>query len=182
MRRTPLLLAVLAAGATALATAGAASADAAQPVTFTLSGGGLSMSAPTTTVNLAVNGGSTQASGQLGAVTVTDGRATFLGSYTVNMTAIAFDHDGANDGGYAIPASAVTGYSGAATANTGTAVLVTTSSLLPAAIGGATGATIFQGTLEAGGTTATYNPTVLVAIPSTALSGSYTGSVTQTVS
>jgi hypothetical protein len=180
MRRTPLVLAAVVAGTAALAvTAGAA--NAAQPVTFTINGGGLSISAPTATTNLTVNGGATQASGQLGATTVTDLRATFLGSYTVNMTAAAFDHDALNDGGYQIAASNVTAYSGTAT-TTGTVTTLPTSSLLPASVGGASGATLFQGTLQAGVTTATYNPTLLVAIPSIALSGSYTGSVTQTVS
>jgi hypothetical protein len=178
MRRTPLVLAFAGAAAAVLVTAGAATA--AQPVTFTVAGGGLSISAPTTTVNLTVSGAT--ASGQLGAVTVTDLRATFLGSYAVTMTSSAMDHDGANDGGYQIPASAVTAYSGLPTATTGVVTVVPTTSLAPAAVGGASGATILSGTLQAGATTATYNPTLLVTIPSTALSGSYTGSVTQTVS
>jgi hypothetical protein len=181
MRRTPSVLAALAAGTAVLAfTAG--TATAAQPVTFTIAGGGLSISAPTATTNLTVNSGSTQASGQLGATTVTDLRATFLGSYTVTMTASAMDHDGANDGGYQIASSSVTAYSGSTTSTTGTVTTIPTTSAAPAAVGGASGATLFQGTLEAGATTATYNPTLVVAIPSTALAGSYTGSVTQTVS
>jgi hypothetical protein len=181
MPRTPLVLAAaLATGAVLSLTAGVA--DAAQPVTFSITGGGLSISAPSTPVTLAVNGGSTQASGQLGATTVTDLRSVFLGSYTVTMSASAFDHDGPNDGDYAIPASNVTAYSDGLTGSSGVIVAVVSTALFPASVGNPSGATLMAGTAQIGATTATYNPTLQVAIPSTALAGTYTGSVTQTVS
>jgi hypothetical protein len=163
-----------------LIAAPAANADAAStPVTFTLAAGSLSITAPSSTVTLTSSGAlsvtGTSVSGQLGTTTVSDARGTVAHSVTVTMSASDFALSG---GGGTIANTNATGYSGLATP-TGVAVPVPTAS--GQALSGA-GSTILTltGVLGAGG--ATYNPTVSVAVPANALAGTYTGTVTQTVS
>lgn len=174
----------LAASTAALALAGsvfAASPALAAPgdttVTFALTGGNLTLTAPGS-ASLTPSGGGVisisgnSASGSLGSTTVTDARGTALHTVTVTMKSTGFT----GAGGGSIPASDVTGYSGAATP-TGVAVAVPTAT--GQALAG-TGSTILTltGVVGAGG--ATYNPTVSVTIPAGTLADNYTATVTQT--
>jgi len=175
--RKSLVLAVAAlstAGFAALVPAAANAADTS--VTFTLSGGSLTISAPAsatlTGATLAVGG--TSVSGSLGGTTVTDARGTLTHVDTVNMASTDFS-DGSGD---TVPATGATGYSGVGTIS-GVAVSVPT--LVGVALNGA-GSTVYQMTGVVGSASATYSPTVAVTIPTNTIAGTYTGTVTQTVS
>jgi len=146
-------------------------------VTFTLTGGSLSLTAPssaalTTSGAISVTGSS--ATGTLGSTEVKDERGTALHSVTVTMSSGAFSRTG---GGTSIAATNVTGYSGLATA-TGTAVAVPTATGQALSGAGSTVLTL-NSVLGAGG--ATYNPTVGVTIPAGTQAGDYSATVTQTV-
>lgn len=152
-------------------------------VTFTLTGGDLTISTPTAAATLSAGALSvtgTSVSGALGSTTVTDERGALLQNVTVTMASSAFtnDPDAAVTGDeYVIPATAATGYSGVATPS-GTAVPVPTT--VGVAIAGAGGSILTMESSGSGG--ATYNPTVSVAVPAGATAGTYTGTITQTVS
>jgi hypothetical protein len=114
-------LAVLAAAGLALLTAVPADA-ATTTVTFTLTGGALTITAPAT-ANLGTAAvGTATLSGSLGAVTVTDARGAPLGTWTASVFSTNFTTGGgtANE---TIAATAVNYASLSATSTTGTAVL-----------------------------------------------------------
>src|SRR3954471_9918003 len=159
MRKPPVLaLAVLTAAAvTALVPTAADAADT--NVTFTLSGGSLTLTAPAsaalTAGALDVTG--TTATGQLGNSTVTDTRGALAHTVTVAMSTTNFT----TTGGATIDKSNATGSSGVAVPS-GVAVAVPT--LTGQNIGAAGGATILQLTGVVGSASATYSPTVTVAV------------------
>ena len=175
----------IALGLTALTTAGLAafvpaSANAASgttPVTFTLTGGALSLSVPSATATLtggALSVTGSSVTGQLGTTTVSDARGLLTATDTVTMSTTDFT-DGNGD---TVPASGnATGYSGLATP-TGTGVPVPTATGQD--ISGAGSTILTVAVIGSGG--ASYNPTVTVAIPAGAVEGTYTGTVTQSVS
>ena len=172
--RKSLVLAVAAlstAGFAALVPAAANAADT--TVTFTLSGGSLTLTAPASAAlsNATLAVGGTQVSGSLGSTTVSDARGSLAHTVTVTMSSGDFSTTGGS-----IAQSNVTGYSGAAVP-TGVAVAVPTAS--GQALAGA-GSTILQLTGVIGSASASYNPTVTVAVPTNAIAGNYTGTVTQT--
>jgi hypothetical protein len=147
-------------------------------VTFTLSGGSLTLSAPSSASlsaagNLGVGG--TTVSGTLGNSTVDDSRGSLAHTVTVNMSTTNFT-DGSGD---TIAKSNATGSSGLTTPN-GVAVAVPT--LTGQTIGAAGGATILTLTGVVGAANTTYNPSVSVTIPANSIAGSYSGTVTQTAS
>lgn len=179
--RKSLALAMTAAMTTGLAALVPAAANAgtsgSTPVTFTLTGGALSLSAPSSTATLTggvLSVGGSSVSGALGSTTVTDERGTTGHTDTVTMTTTDFS-DGA---GHTVAAAGnATGYSGAATV---TGVAVPAPTLTGVSIAGAGGA-ILQLTSVVGSGGASYSPTVTVAIPAGSVAGTYTGTVTQTV-
>jgi hypothetical protein len=146
-------------------------------VTFTLSGGSLTLTAPanaTLTPSGAIGVTGASATGQLGSTNVTDARGTALHSVAVTMSSTAFSRSG---GGTSIPSTGITGYSGTATP-TGTAVPVPTATGQSLDSAGSTILTL-NSVLGAGG--ADYNPTVTVSIPAGTQAGDYQATVTQTV-
>ena len=175
MRKRPALaLAVLTvASVTALMPTAANAADT--NVTFTLSGGSLTLTAPASAALTAggLGVGGTTATGQLGTSTVTDTRGALTHTVTVTMSTTDFT----TIGGDTITASNATGYSGVATPS-GVGLAVPT--LTGQTIGAAGGATILQLTGVIGSASASYSPTVSVAVPADAVAGDYSGVVTQT--
>jgi len=175
--RKPLVLglaALMTAGLGALVPAAANAADTA--VTFTLTGGSLTLTAPTSAAlsNAGLQVGGTSVTGTLGNTTVTDARGALGHIDTVTMSVTDF-----SDGhGNSVAKSNATGYSGVFTP-TGVAVAVPTTT--GQTIGAAGGATVLQMTGVVGSASATYNPTVTVTIPTNTIAGDYSGTVTQTV-
>jgi hypothetical protein len=148
-------------------------------VTFTVTVGLLSITAPTS-ANLTTGSGApgTTISGPVGPVTVTDDRALLAASWTV--TAAETDWTtGTATSAETIPATDAT-YAPGAFTTTGT-ITVAPASAPPIALENAA-IPVVDGTAGVGDNTATWNPTIAVAIPAFAVGGAYTGVLTQSVS
>jgi hypothetical protein len=155
-------------------------------VTFTVtSTGTLSMTAPDS-VDLGTNGVGLTISGNLGGpVTVTDDRALDAAAWTVTASSTDWT-TGAGSPTETIPAGDVS-YAPGTITHTG--VITTTgfditlanlpAPVLPALTG--VGATVVTGTAGVGDNTATWDPTIAVAVPAAAVAGAYTGVLTQSV-
>lgn len=162
--------------ATVLATTAPSSA-AETATTFTLTGGALSVSVPESADLGSEATGAGTVQGSLGPVTVTDDRGLLAAAWTAS----AFATDFVTGGGSpeeTIPAARVTYLSGPATASSpatgvflGAGSVTLGTSLLP----------VFTGTAT-GNNSATWNPTVTVLVPAQAVAGTYTGTITHSVS
>jgi hypothetical protein len=140
-------------------------------VTFTVTTGALAMTAPTA-VNLGSGAPGTTISGSLGTVTVTDDRALLSAAWTATASSTAFTTGGgtANE---TIPASDVTYTPGPITTTgtiTATGTIITLSSASQ---------TTVAATAGVGDNTASWDPTLAVAVPAAAVAGLYTGTLTQ---
>ncbi len=147
------------------------------PVTFAIAAGsGLSISVPAGPVSLGVDAapGST-VSKALGVVTVTDARTLVIaGGWTAVVSSSDYTNPAASS---AIPKSAMT-YTPSTASTSGIAVFTPG---LAAAFGG-TAQTAYQARTVVGNNTAAWNPTLSVAIPTDAIVGTYSGTVTHSVS
>ncbi len=176
---------VLAAGtaATALALGTAASASAATTVdtttTFTVSGGGLAITAPATKA-LGTGAAADTIGGQMGDVTVTDSRAALGGTWTGSVSSSDFTNTTVT--GAAVIAKANLSYwSGPATASTGTAVTTPGQANAGAAVTLATPRTAYSASATTGNNSTTWQPTLSLALPAQAIAGNYTGTITHSV-
>jgi hypothetical protein len=143
-------------------------------VTFSVTTGELSMTAPAT-ANLGSGAPGTTITGQVGPVTVTDDRALLTASWTTTASSTAWT-TGGGTGNESIPASDV-GYNPGSITTTGTITATGT----PITLSGAA-APVVTGTAGVGNNTATWNPALAVAVPAAAVGGPYTGTLTQSVS
>jgi hypothetical protein len=146
--------------------------------TFTLTGGSISITVPGTTVNLgsaSVAAGSL--TGQLGTISVNDGRGLLDGSWTGTVSASHFTTGGVRT----IAATKVSYWSGAATATSGVSTLAGIQLTSGAAVEINAALTAFTGGSLIGNNTASWNPTLIVTIPAASVVGTYTGTVTHTV-
>jgi hypothetical protein len=171
--------------ALSLATAGslvmlAAPADAAQGVTFTLTAGSLVVSDPSAKAIGTVATGTATVSNSLGTVTVSDARGSLLGTWTSTVSSTDFTTGGAT-ANETISKANVDYWSGAATASSGTAVFLPGQLLVAnkQALGSAQ--TAFSATGIVGNNSVSWNPTLVVNIPSAAVTGTYSGTVTHSV-
>jgi hypothetical protein len=170
MRKSFAILPLLVCAAGVLALAGPASA-APSTATFVVTGGTLDIAVPAS-----VNLGSVTASSAaqsltnvaLGAVTVTDGRGVSSGWVA---TASATDFTGPQT----LPGASV--YSPTAASATNATVTAAADQTLTTSA-----ATVQTATLAVGVNSATWNPTVTVTIPANALAGTYSSTITQSVS
>ena len=171
----PVAASAATAGPAVLARSTTASAlDPDTTVTFTVSGGSLSLTAPTS-VDLGTNGPGTTLTGSLGVVTVTDNRA----AVDATWTAVASASDWTTGGGTpaeTIPATDA-GYDPGSITTTGTVTATGT----PITLAG-TPAPVVTGTAINGSNTASWNPAISVAVPASAVAGIYAGTITQSVS
>jgi len=147
-------------------------------VTFTVTTGALSMTAPGS-ANLASAAPGGTASGLLGAVTVTDDRALLTAAWTVTAAATNWTRVGGTGGPQEIvPASGAT-YDPGDITTVGT-ITVAADTTPPIALSNAAVAVV-DGTAGVGDNSATWNPTIAVAIPADTVGGDYTGTLTQSV-
>lgn len=178
MRRLAIVtvLVGLAAGLTALP---AEAADS--TTTFELTtAGGLSISAPGSKSlgSAATNAGTL--STQLGTVTVTDERGVLSGTWTASVSGTDFT-TGTATADETIAKAGISYWSGAATASSGTMVAVPGQlTSLNAVTLGASG-TAFSATGVIGNVSLSFSPTIVVNIPSDAVVGTYTGTITHSV-
>ncbi|MFD5814263.1 hypothetical protein [Streptomyces sp. NPDC127038] len=147
----------------------AAADDPSTTVTYTVTSGALTMSAPVT-ADLGSGAPGTTISAPIGAVTVTDNRALASASWTVT----AAETDFAN-GPSTIPATDAT-YSVGTVTTTGTITATSTSVTLSNS-----SQTVLTGSDGVGDNTASWDPTVAVSVPASTVSGPYTGTLTQSV-
>jgi hypothetical protein len=143
-------------------------------VIFTVSSGALSMTAPAT-VNLGTNAPGTTIAGSVGAVTVTDDRALLSAAWTAVASSTAWT-TGAATPAETIPAGDV-GYDPGSITTTGTITVTGT----PITLAGDP-APMVTGTAGVGDNSATWDPALSVALPASAVVGTYTGTLTQSVS
>jgi len=143
-------------------------------VTFTVTSGALTMSAPVS-ADLGSGAPGTTISGSLGPVTVTDDRALLSASWTTTAAATDFTTGGGTPA-ETIPATDV-GYDPGSITTTGTITATGT----PITLSG-TATPVVAGTDGVGDNTATWNPALAAAIPASAVGGAYTGTLTQSVS
>ncbi len=155
-------------GATALPASAAATGDTV--ATFTLAGGSLDITPGANAALIDGAPGDASVSGSLDAVGVSDTRGSTAG-WVVSAASTTFV-----DGAGSI-STGVSYNSGAATATTGT---VTTSTGAATTISGGALA-VAAGTAASGNNTASFSPTLTVAMPASALAGDYTGTVTTSV-
>jgi hypothetical protein len=143
-------------------------------VTFTVDSGALSMSAPVS-VDLGSGAPGTTISGALGPVTVTDDRALLSASWTATAASTDWTTGGATSA-ETIPATVV-GYDPGSITTTGTITATGT----PITLSG-TATPVVAGTDGVGDNTATWDPVISVAVPASAVGGTYTGTLIQSVS
>jgi hypothetical protein len=159
---------------TAMSVGTAAATPGASPVTLTVTGGTLTISAPSSMTNL----GSSESSsgdvitGQLGQVQVTDSRGDTSGS---GWVASVISTDFTTPTGSSIPADAVS-YTAGAITTTGTATYTAHDPANLSALSAAVTATDV-----ASQNTATWTPTISVTIPPEVDSGIYSATITHSV-
>jgi hypothetical protein len=147
-------------------------------VTFTVTAGDLTITAPTEQdLGSAPPGGSVSAS--LGPVTVTDTRGATPATWTATVTTTDFT-TGGGTAAETIGKASVTYWSGPATSSTPAAGFTPGQPTVGDAVTLDVSRTAFSFS-GAGGNTATWNPTLSVAIPVTSLAGFYSGTVTHSV-
>ncbi|MEU4234539.1 hypothetical protein AB0F17_60565 [Nonomuraea sp. NPDC026600] len=144
-------------------------------VTFTITGGTLTINAPASSNLGSVVSGTASVSGQMGAVTVTDDRGGLSSTWSATVTSTDFTTGGAT-APETIPNINVSYSPGAATNTTGTGTFTP-------GPGGIVNVprVAFTGADLVGDNTATWNPTLTVTIPAGKVAGVYTGTVTHSV-
>ena len=158
----------------AVAAPGAAGPDPDTIITFVVTTGALTMTAPGT-ANLGSGAPGTTISGPLGVVTVSDNRALLNASWTATASSTNFTTGGGGPG-LTIPATAADYNPGHITVTgtiTATPINITLSNSPQDVVDGSAGS---------GDNSASWNPTILIAIPGTAVGGTYTGTLTESVS
>lgn len=171
--------------ALSVATAGSmiafsAPADAAQGVTFTLTAGLLQVSDPANKSLGSVSTGTATVSNTLGATTVTDARGALLGTWTATVSSTDFT-TGLASADETIAKALVDYYSGIATASSGTAVRVPGQATALLAESMSAAVTAFSATGVVGNNSTTWDPTVVVNLPSDSVVGTYSGTITHSV-
>jgi hypothetical protein len=165
--------ATLAAG---LAAAPAGAADTTTTTTFTITGGGLSISAPETADLGKVAVGTPMISGELGPVTVTDNRGAAVAVWTANVDSTDFT-TGSGSVNETVPKTNFLYTPGLPTAQNPVGAFTP-----GVATGFGTQAIPAFAAATAGNNSATWNPTVSITLPAQAVAGTYTGTITHSVS
>ncbi|MDT7745165.1 MAG: hypothetical protein QOE59_4243 [Actinomycetota bacterium] len=171
---------VVTAAAAALTLGAAAPAFAAGSggtgTTFALTGGALSITVPATSnLGTQATGATTTISGALGAVQVTDARGLLAANWNSTAATTAFT-TGGGTAAETVPASAATYTPGATTARSGLATFA------PGPGGVMTASQpAYVETLGVGNNSATWDPTIAVAVPAGAVAGTYSATLTHSV-
>ncbi|MET8050098.1 MULTISPECIES: hypothetical protein [unclassified Streptosporangium] len=149
-------------------------------VTFTVTAGSLDITAPAGPTNIGSAAPAGTVTGQIGPVSVSDTRGGATSLWTASVFATDFTVDDLT-----VPFAAVQYWSGPATATTGggtfTPGQLTAGDAVTLTGTTETAVTAFGHTGGTGGSTATWNPTLIVNVPITAELGAYSGTVTHQV-
>jgi hypothetical protein len=176
-KRLALVLSVAAAGSMVLL---AAPADAGQGVTFSLTAGSLTISDPADKALGSIATGTSTLTNTLGTVSVTDNRGALNGTWTASVVSTDFTTGGAT-ADETIVKGQIDYWSGAATATSGTAVRVPGQLLSANKQALSASRTAFSATGVVGNNTASWIPTVVVNVPAQAVAGTYSGTITHSV-
>jgi hypothetical protein len=153
--------------------------DPGTTVTFTVNSGFLAISVPASAdLGLALPGEPT--SGALGDVTVTDDRAELAPTWTATVISSGLAYTGTT-GAAAIPAADVSYWSGTAAATTGIGTFAAGQATAGGAVPIDTSKTAFSLTAGVGDNSATWDPTVILTVPWSAVPGAYSGTITHSV-
>jgi hypothetical protein len=147
--------------------------------TFTLGAGLLSITAPAS-VALGAGSPGVTLTAPLGPVTVSDLRGALAGSWTASVTTTSFT-TGTATAAETIPIADVSYASGVATATAGVGVMTPGQATNLLAQDLSVSRTSYSATATVGNTSATWNPSIDVAVPSAAVVGTYTGTITNSV-
>jgi Putative Ig domain len=158
----------------------AAGTSVTKSTTITIAAGTLTMTAPAA-ATLPAAPPDTTTTAHLGPVTVTDTRGTSPAAWTATTSATTFT-TGAGTAAQTIPRTQITYWSGPATATTGTGTFTPGQPAPADAIDLTAPRTAF--TLSSGSriNSATWNPTLTVQVPPAATTGTYTATITHSVS
>jgi hypothetical protein len=174
MRKTLLVAASAATLTLGLATPAMAATTGDTTVNFTLTGGLLSVTVPASaTLGSALTGGVATPSGALGVVTVADGRGG-VAAWTATVTTTSFTS--AENIGLPVLPAGVSYAPGSPTASTGIAIFTPG---IAGAIGATKAAIVTTGV--SGNNSLSWNPTITVAVPASAIVGTYSGTITHSV-
>ena len=149
--------------------------DATQIFAFTVAAGTLSISVPGTVILGSGTIGSTT-SGNLGSVQVVDDRGGTTAAWTATVSATAL-----TSGGQTLPLADLQYWSGPATATTGTGAFTPGQATAGSAQDLSASRTAFTLGSGTGANNATWNPTIVVIMPLTAVAGFYVGTITHSV-
>jgi len=148
--------------------------------TFTVTAGALSISAPASVALGSVAAGSSL-SQSMGAVTVTDARGALDASWTASVVSSDFTTGGGTPA-ETVPAGDVSYWSGLATTTSGLGAPVPGQATALLAVPIASATTAFAHPVAVGNNSSTWSPTLVIAVPAAAVAGTYTGTVTHSVS
>ena len=179
MNRRLIALLVVALALTAFVGAPARAADTGTTsATLTIGGGGLNVSVPTGTVNLGtVTPGTLAATGQLGNVTVADTRGALDAIWTASVTSTEFALTSATVASERIAKSAIRYSSGAGTP----ATTLTVGAFVPSVLASLE-TTATAGTWAGvGSNSVTWNPTITFTLLNSQVAGTYSGTITHSV-
>jgi hypothetical protein len=160
-----------------------AATSAATSATFVVNAGSLSITVPGSPASLgSVATGTASLSAQLGTVSVTDQRGLVSGSWTVTVSAIDFT-TGGHTASETIAKGQASYWSGPATATAGAGPPTFTPGQANAAakVALSTSRTAFSASGAVGNNSASWNPTVVITIPGSAVAGTYSGTITHSV-
>ena len=147
--------------------------------TLTIGGGGLNVSVPTGPVDLGtVAPGSVLATGQLGNVTVDDTRGALVATWTASAATTEFALTTATVASERIPKTSIAYSAGLGTLSTGTVGVFTPVPLASLA----TTATVGAFTVGVGSNSVTWNPTITFTLLNSQVAGTYSGTITHSVS
>jgi hypothetical protein len=150
-------------------------------VTFTVSGTGIGITAPTTTAALSDPSIGGTATGSLGVVEVTDNQGLDGGSWNATASTTTFT-TGDGDAAETIPITDVGYDPGAVGDMTITGTVTVTPTDVTIAGGGLTGdVTVVAASDIVGNDTVSWNPVITVLVPSTNVSGAYAGTITNSL-
>jgi hypothetical protein len=143
-------------------------------VTFAVTSGALTISVPAS-ANLGSGAPGSNISAPLGAVTVTDDRAALEASWTVTASSTSYT-TGGGSANETIPATDVD-YAVGTITTTGTITATPTDITMSNSP-----QTVVTGSSGVGNNTASWDPTITVHVPAAAVTGTYTGTITHSVS
>jgi len=156
-----------------------ATPDATQPFTLTVLAGALAITVPGSASLGTVAPGNTL-SAHLGAVQVNDNRFTTPANWTAKVSATSFT-TGGQTASETIATTAVSYWSGGFVTQSGNGTFTAGQLTSLNAVVLSAQRTAFSHTLGSGSNFVSWNPTLVIAVPSAAVAGTYTGTITHSV-